>query len=194
MADSGLHIPTYNGAPSLRTGVSTQAGNIGLDSLNHLVKYYSGSVWRDIQPIRDGLYSGGIVTWDSLLVFTVSAAVYYINGVRYETAITHITLDAANGSNPRIDLIVATASGISKITGTAAASPAEANLPIDNIRLTAIYVNTSATTPTGPLTKVIWDENTEFTGAATSVTTDFDNFADPYHFLKATSALLFIKS
>lgn len=156
MFDSALHVPRYNGAPSgLRSGSSTHAGAIGMDTTNHLFKYYSGQIWRDLQPIKDGLYSGGIVTWDSLLVFTVSAAVYYINGVRYETAISHITLDAADGSNPRIDLIVATSSGISKITGTAAASPAEANLPIDNIRLTAIYVNTSATTPTGPLTKVI---------------------------------------
>lgn len=189
MFDSALTIPRYSSRPSgVRSGSATHAGLLALDTNNHIPSYYSGGIWRDFQPIRDGLYSGGIVTWDSLLVFTVSAAVYYINGVRYETALTHITLDAANGSNPRIDLIVATASGISKITGTAAASPAEANLPIDNIRLTAIYVNTSATTPTGPVNKIIWDENTEFTGAATSVTVDFDNFADPYHFLKASSA------
>lgn len=44
-ADSGLHVPGYATAPNLRTGVWTGAGNIGLDTVNNRLYYYSSSAW-----------------------------------------------------------------------------------------------------------------------------------------------------
>jgi hypothetical protein len=41
-----LTIPAYATTPSLRTGQTTHAGAIGLDSVLHIPYYYSGGTWR----------------------------------------------------------------------------------------------------------------------------------------------------
>ena len=43
--DSGFHVPGYSTTPNLRSRVWTGAGNIGIDTVNHLFYYYSGSTW-----------------------------------------------------------------------------------------------------------------------------------------------------
>lgn len=141
-----------------------------------------------------GLIDGGLVTYDSLLIFTVSPAIYILcsDGIRRTSINTNITLAAADPSNPRIDAIILDANGVNKITGTAASDPAAPNILPSQILLTYILVDAGATTPpvivgcTNP-DKTIFDENTgspEWTPTATGVGVDFSDTDQPYHLLK----------
>jgi hypothetical protein len=188
MTDSGLHFPRYNTTPFSRTGISTHSGQVGIDTINHGAFFLSGDKWRNFGSLsfETKLLNGGIVTWDSVLKFTVSPAVYYINGAYNTSSSTSLTLDAAHATLDRIDLIYLDSSGAKKITGTAAASPAEPNLPPNSIRLTAVQVSATVTSPSLIDTLMIYDENVEWTGAATSVTTDFNGTTNPCHFVKTT--------
>lgn len=146
------------------------------------------NIWllQGINTNETRLVSGGVVSWDSLLKFSVSPAVYYVNGILYTSPQTALTLDPANATFDRIDIIYLDETGAHKLTGDAAASPAEPNLPPNSIRLTAIQVAALATTPTGIDTTIIYDENVEWTGAATSVTTNFAGTIGVCHFVKTT--------
>jgi hypothetical protein len=188
MTDSGLHFPRYNTTPFSRTGISTHSGQVGIDTINHGAFFLSGDKWRNFGSLsfETKLLNGGIVTWDSVLKFTVSPAVYYINGAYNTSSSTSLTLDAAHATLDRIDLIYLDSAGAKKITGTAAASPAEPNLPPNSIRLTAVQVSATVTSPSLIDTLMIYDENVEWTGAATSVTTDFNGTTNPCHFVKTT--------
>lgn len=192
MVDSSFHVPRYNGTPvGLRVGSSRNSGALGIDTIGHVSFFYSGNKWRNQGSFsfETRIIQGGIVTWDSLLIFSVSPATYYINGAYYTSSLTKLTLDAAHATLDRIDLIYLDSTGAHKETGTAAATPAEPNLPPNSIRLTAIQVPATATSPGGNVdTLIIYDENLEWVGSTTSVTADFDNTVSPFHFIKATSA------
>src|SRR6185369_715616 len=97
----------------------------------------TAAVWQSpaVAPTTPGftpsqILSGCGVEYISGLTFQVGLCVYQINGVIYTTsAITSITLTAADASNPRIDLIVVNTSSVAdKVTGTAAASPAQPSI------------------------------------------------------------------
>ena len=134
----------------------------------------------------DGKISGGLVTYSGTgLVFDVSPAIYRINGIRYTSTQTQITLNASDPSNPRRDAIALDATGVIKITGTAAASPADPQVTSDQIALTFISVAAGATTPSGLSTTTIWDENTEWTGSASGVTANFTNTTNPFHLTRS---------
>jgi hypothetical protein len=45
MADSTFHIPRFNGAPSLRTGGSTNDGALAADTANNRLYIYNGGSW-----------------------------------------------------------------------------------------------------------------------------------------------------
>ena len=47
MADSGMHIPTYISTPTIRNGIWTGPGNIGIDTTNNKFYFYSGGAWRE---------------------------------------------------------------------------------------------------------------------------------------------------
>ena len=130
------------------------------------------------------LVSGGQVIWTSGLTFLVSAAVYYINGVAYASAQQNITLDAADGSNPRIDVIAVDTTGtVVKVTGTAAASPSEPSVdPGTQLKLAIVSVAAAATEPTVTNTS-IYAENaggpTEWNGATSGTGYSLSATADP---------------
>ena len=185
-------------------------------NINSYLKYYAGSqifttsdnaLWiRNISATRwlfvgngtgsstntcAGLLSGGVVTWNSLLEFDVSAAIYCITNNTYNSASGTITLDAADPSLPRIDVIgVDTLGHIFKLTGTPAADPAVPQVdPASQLYLTNVLVGAGATTPTGVSQVVLWNENIgspEYTGASTVISTNFNNTLNPYVGLKAT--------
>lgn len=114
------------------------------------------------QPVFGNfLISGGSVIWTTGLSFTVTAASYYINNVRYTSAQQDITLSAADGGNPRIDVIGLDTGGlVFKVTGTAAASPSEPNTdPTTQLQLAFVTIATGATTPTNTGTATIYTEN-----------------------------------
>ena len=44
--DSGFHVPGYATTPNIRNRVWTGAGNIGVDTVNHILYFYSGGTWN----------------------------------------------------------------------------------------------------------------------------------------------------
>lgn len=141
------------------------------------------------------ILSGCGVEYISGLTFQVGACTYQINGVVYTiSTITSVTLDAADASNPRIDLIVVnTSSAATNVTGTAAASPAQPSIdPATQLALAFITVAAMATTPSAVSLVSIYEEDTEWTS---SVTAHFNaaSTSNPYRGTKdieATAAVL----
>ena len=92
------------------------------------------------------IVSGGGVSWTGTgLVFDVAAIEYWIDGVRYTRPATTVTLDAEHASLDRIDLVIVDDTPlITKITGTAAATPVEPVIDATTqLKLVAITVNDS---------------------------------------------------
>jgi hypothetical protein len=119
------------------------------------------------QPSISALVSGGIVSWVSALTFQVSAAVYYIQGVLYNSAAQQITLDAADATDDRIDVLVLdTSSDFVKITGTPASEPNEPDYdPATQLKLTFVIVPATATEPENVVSDDVYLENTEWTSS-----------------------------
>lgn len=114
------------------------------------------------------LLSGGQVVYTgSGLVFNVSAATYYIQGVLYSSAEQQVTLSAAHATLPRIDVIALDTSGTAvKIDGTAAATPLEPDVdPNTQLQLTFVQVPATATSITGITSTSVYLENTEWTSS-----------------------------
>lgn len=133
----------------------------------------------------ENLLVGGKVSWSgSGLMFNVTAAnPYYINSLPYSSAAGSITLNAADATNPRIDVIALDNTGtIVKITGTPAANPATPQVdPATQFFLTTVYIAAGATTPTNISQTVVYNENTEFTSTATGVTVNFNNTSNVFN-------------
>ena len=130
---NGKYYYRYNGKwNDLSTGSSGGGNKVDsvtvdygdyVDTLKQWVNGTSTIITYIDRP--NGFVLAPVVTWDSALVFDVTAGIYYINGTRYNSPATTLTLDAADPSNPRVDAIVVNTSSVAtKITGTPAASPA----------------------------------------------------------------------
>lgn len=117
------------------------------------------------EPVLNGLISGGVVTWDSALTFRVSAAVYYIQGVRYVSPEQTVTLSAAHATLNRIDVLALdTSLAFVVVPGTAATTPSEPDVdPATQLRLTFVSVDATVTAPAGVTITNIYLENTEWT-------------------------------
>ena len=184
-----LGIPTVCGEPVINSTVINKA-KIAYDSCNH-ISYIYDPVYKTWQVIsanaavsqQDGLISGGIVTYSgSGLTYYVSSALYRIGGEIYSSPSTSITLDAADATNPRIDLFAVDTTGNAiKITGIAATTPLTPQVNSYQLALTTgITLAPGATVPTGAISTIIYDENTEWT-PTTTATVNFDNTVNPYH-------------
>jgi len=111
-------------------------------------------------PKANGLVWGGRVTWFENLDFAVSPAAYYINGKLYTTEISEVTLDPADETYSRIDLIVVDINGnVSVITGTPAETPQKPQIdPASQIELTSVLIPALATEPGDVTSEMIYDE------------------------------------
>jgi hypothetical protein len=139
----------------------------------------------------EGLQYGGYVSWDTGLTFDVTAGAFCLAGVSYPGDAGSITLDAADPSLPRYDVIGWDTTGaIIKITGVPAADPAVPQVdPSYQLYLTSVLVAAGATTPTGVSSTVIWDENIgtpEYTLSASGLTVNGNNTSFPYRLTKST--------
>ena len=134
----------------------------------------------DAALLSNQLLSGS-VTWLTGLTFQVSDCVFVINGVTYTSAAEQVTLDAADGSNPRIDIIAVNVDGTADVVaGTAAASPTKPEInPDTQVEVTFVLVDTSATTPSNVSNTNVYLENTEWTYADSGATINPDSVADP---------------
>ncbi len=98
------------------------------------------------------LVSGGQVTWigPSDYTYHLAAGTGYINGTLISWAAQNITLDAADLTDDRIDVIgVDDTSTVFKLTGTPAANPSEPVVePDSQLALAIVTVDAASSTPT----------------------------------------------
>lgn len=91
-----------------------------------------------------GIVSGCEPSISGLTVTVGAGIVHLADGKRKEIVQTNITLDAADPTNPRIDLVYIDSTGtVAKITGTAAASPSAPTLPSGGISICTTLVSSS---------------------------------------------------
>jgi hypothetical protein len=144
-----------------QTALDLKADVVDLDTLQEQVDSLPTG-----EPSSTGnaLISGGGVAQDTGLNIVVSAAEYRIQGVGYTSPQAALSLAAADGTNPRIDVVALNAAGAAVIiTGTAAATPAKPDVdPTTQLELTFLVVAAAASAPTVVKTN-IYLENTEYT-------------------------------
>ena len=106
------------------------------------------------------LLYGGVI-WLQDLDFIVTNCGYIIDGVTYASAETALTLDAADATNPRIDVIWVDINGLAgKTTGTPAADPAVPVLDeLTYLGLTFVTVAANATEPEDTGIVLLYGEN-----------------------------------
>ncbi len=136
----------------------------------------------------NALISGGGVAWVSGYTYTISASVYAINGTRYTSPLTNLTLSAADPTNDRIDVIAVNTSGTAVVVaGTAAPSPIQPVVdPSTQLSITFVYVQAASSAPPGTSISIIYDENTEWTTSG-SGSFNFTDTSHPYHGTKDIS-------
>lgn len=96
-----------------------------------------------------GIISGCEPTISGLTVTVGAGIVHLADGTRKEIAETNVTLDSADPTNPRIDLVYIDSTGtVAKVIGTAVASPSAPVLPTGGISVAQVSVAAGATTGT----------------------------------------------
>lgn len=96
-----------------------------------------------------GIVSGCEPSISGLTVKVGAGVIHLADGTRKEIVQTNITLDAADPTNPRIDLVYIDSTGIvAKITGTASASPNVPTVPTGGISVAQVSVAAGSTTGT----------------------------------------------
>lgn len=104
---------------------------------------------EDIDILVDGIsglncvLSGGNVSVTGSpteMSVSVEKAAILSNGVLYACAATVVAIGAADSTNPRIDIVVATSAGISVRAGTAAAAPSPPVRTANDVALAFVYV------------------------------------------------------
>ena len=134
------------------------------------------------------------IEYISGLTFQVGAGTYQIGGTQYSSALTSLTLTAADMTNPRIDVIYVDNTGIANfLTGTPAVTPAQPAVDYSTeLPLNVVLVPAGSSTPGGIASTTIYDENTEWT-CATSANLNCASTNNPYRGTKdieATTAVL----
>ena len=140
-----------------------------------------GVVQVNTDPVNR-IVSGGGVLWESGFTFRVAAAVYYINGTLYSSPEQTVTLNAADGSNPRIDVIVLDTTGtLGKITGVPASTANEPDIdPTQQIKVTFVLVEAAASAPANLSTASIYSENTEWVSSTSGTGFNANSTTNPY--------------
>lgn len=105
---------------SIYTAPSVQ----GVDSFFYDNGDSSRILWylNDVQP--NGIISGGQVSYSGTpFIYNVTPAVYRINGVRYTSPATQLTIDTFDLANPRTDVFYVDTSGNARYLAGIAATP-----------------------------------------------------------------------
>jgi hypothetical protein len=137
-------------------------------------------------PKADGVVSGGIVSWLTGLQFQLSPTAYYINGTLYTIASDTVTLDAADATYDRFDILVVDINqDFTFVKGTASSDPLKPTPDVlTQIELTSIYIPALATEPDPlPIDEFIYSEydSEEWTASASGVAVIWDYDISPYN-------------
>jgi len=149
------------------------------EQLDEIVEVTSSFVNANLNANQ--LISGGAV-WTTGLTFFVTPCQYVIDGELYKSASATVTLDAADATHPRIDVIAVNADGtVSVVKGTAAANPAKPEVsPDTQVEVTFATIAATATEPTGVANTDIYKEDTEWTSAVSDATVSAAATTNPY--------------
>lgn len=175
----------------LKTGITnsdwyefkTRSGDTTLVELPLYVDTANGI--RTLKILHDdGLVSGGVVTknaddWK----LDVTSAVYYIGNKAYSSPSSTVTIDTADAIYDRIDVIgVDTSGNVFLMSGIPSATPIAPQInPSSQLALTTITVK-AASTLAPVITRIIYDEGTEWdTATSGTITATFNNHDNPYH-------------
>jgi hypothetical protein len=134
-------VPRANGEGSIGTAAKHWGAGY-FDTLPNWQEYLAESTGY-------GIVSGCEPSISGLTVTVAAGIVHLADGTRKELSATNITLDSADLSNPRIDLVYIDDTGtLAKVTGTAAATPSAPALPSGGISVATVSVAANATTGT----------------------------------------------
>jgi exopolysaccharide biosynthesis protein len=132
-------VPRANGEGSIGTAAK-HWGAGHFDTLPNWQEYLAESTGY-------GIVSGCEPSISGLTVTVGAGVVHLFDGTRKELSATNITLDSADSTNPRIDIVYIDSTGtVAKVTGTAAASPSAPALPTNGISVAQVSVAAGATT------------------------------------------------
>jgi hypothetical protein len=96
-----------------------------------------------------GIISGCTPSISGLTVTVGAGIVHLADGTRKELSAMNVTLDSADASNPRIDLVYINADGVvAKVTGTAEATPSAPSVPANGVSVAQVSVEANAVTGT----------------------------------------------
>ncbi len=183
-AAKNLYIPRYADTIAANiTSANMTVNNIGIDSCGAIIYTYNiDGFWiRKCFPVKHweqiqnggsssilptcGLKNGtGLVSYDSLLTFDVTAALYALccDMITRTTNFQTITLDTNSTDFQRYDWIILDSNGVNVVKGTPALNPSTP--PTDNCQIILALVSINAhdsvpafISPTNPL--IIYDEN-----------------------------------
>jgi hypothetical protein len=134
-----------------------------------------------LNPTQYGIVSGGIVTWVEDYDYHVSPAVYYINGIAYQSPDTSITLSPPDATYNRIDAFVVNEDGeVEVIEGTPSSNPSQPSIdPEIQILLTFALVETGTTEPSTINSECAYQENAEWTAASSSARINVASTSNP---------------
>lgn len=127
----------------------------------------------------------GVFNRPGTLIFDIAPCTALIAGETFIIPEATVTLDAADGDNPRFDLIVAQAGAapdgtIESIAGTPGATP---NTPeVDQatqVQIAIVRIDADATEPTDVTTTVVYDENNDWTCTGSDGSNVMNSSADP---------------
>jgi len=135
---------------------------------------------ENILESQSGFTGYAYAVWTGVgLTFDVYFPAYYINGIRYDAGTGQVTLDAADPSNPRLDVIGVDATGEIFITGSPAVDPVKPTVdPLTQLEITTVLINAGATTPE-ITNEQVYDENVEWVGSSNNGAVTFNNAVTP---------------
>lgn len=114
------------------------------------------------------------------LVFDVFWPAYYIQGTRYESGSGQVTLDSADPTNPRLDVIAVDSTGAISITGNPAVDPVKPTIdPLTQLEITTVFVGAGATEP-GITNEDVYIDGSEWTESSNNGSVDFLDTSNPY--------------
>lgn len=202
----GLLVPRMT--QTERDAISSPAtGLLVFNTTDGKFNFYTGTVWSSFEtqfniPSRFNGYAYAV--WSGTgLVFDVYWPSYYIENVLYPAGSGQVTLNTADPTNPRLDVIAVDSTGVIKITGTADTNPVKPTVNVmTQLEITTVLITAGATTPSITNTDV-YKENAEWTGASNNGTVTFNNTTTPFagtycvnsgsfnntHYIRFTSAV-----